>query len=119
MTREEYIAYHEECCRRMVDITKRKNADYSGGNPDPFFNFTRVESLGIASTEQGFLTRMFDKFARITTFVSKGVLQVADESIEDTLLDLANYSILFSGYIRHKKQLANEVEYKKVKEVSP
>jgi len=89
----------------MVEITARKNADYTSGSDDPFFNFTRVEALQITETERGFLTRMTDKLARITTFVNKGVLQVADESVEDTLLDLANYCVLMAGYIRSKKQM--------------
>lgn len=87
----------------MVEITARKNADYTSGSDDPFFNFTRVEALGICETEQGFLTRMTDKVARIITFAKKGVLQVKDETVEDTLLDLANYCVLMAGYIRAKK----------------
>lgn len=106
MTREEYIKFHRECCDKMVAITAQKNADYSGGSPtdNAFANFTGIEALGVTTTEVGFLTRMYDKFSRISTFVKKGVLQVKDESIEDTLLDLANYCILFAGYIRGKKQ---------------
>jgi hypothetical protein len=103
MDKVEYLKFHRECCDRMVEITAKKNHDYTGDSGDPFFNFTRVEAVGIASTEQGFLTRMWDKFARITTFVNKGVLKVSDESVEDTLLDLANYCILMAGYIRRKK----------------
>lgn len=103
MTKKEYMEFHEAACRKMVEITKVKNADYSGGSEDPFYNFTRVEAVGFCTTEQGFLTRMFDKFSRIASFVSKGVLHVKDESIEDTLFDLANYCILFAGYIKHKK----------------
>jgi hypothetical protein len=106
MTRDEYLEFFNKCCEEMKALTAKKNSDYSGGSGDPFFNFTRIESIGIASTEQGFLTRMFDKFARISTFVQKGVLQVPDESIEDTLKDLATYSLLFLGYIKHKKELA-------------
>lgn len=108
MTKAEYMAFHEACCKKMIEVTKAKNHDYSGSSPDPFFNFTRVEAVGIASTETGFLTRMFDKFARVTTFVDKGVLQVKDESVEDTLIDLANYSILMAGYIRSKRMEAGQ-----------
>lgn len=104
MTKAEYMEFHRACCEKMIAVTAKKNHDYSGGDPDPFFNFTRVEMIGIASTEQGFLTRMFDKFARITTFVNRGVLQVSDESVEDTLIDLANYSILLAGYIKAKRE---------------
>lgn len=88
----------------MVEITRRKNADYTGTGDDPFANFDRVSILGISSTEQGFLTRMLDKFCRLVSFVQRGVLLVKDESLEDTCLDLANYCILFAGYIRSRKK---------------
>ena len=103
MNKQEYLAFHKVCQEKMYEITRRKNEDYTGGSSDPFYNFRKVELLGITETERGFLTRMFDKLARITTFVNKGVLLVDDEQIEDTLLDLANYSILMAGYIRSKK----------------
>lgn len=106
MNKKEYMAYHLACCAKMHDITVKKNADYTGETDDPFFNFTRVEAVGIASTEQGFLTRMIDKISRIITFSQKGILLVADESIEDTLLDLSNYCILMAGYIKSKKEKA-------------
>lgn len=102
MTKEQYMAFHASQCQRMQEITKAKNADYTGNDADPFANFTRVEKLGICSTEQGFLTRMTDKLCRISSFVQKGTLQVKDESVQDTLLDLANYAILMSGFLKSK-----------------
>lgn len=105
MTKEEYLDFHEKTCAKMVSITRAKNADYTGNSPNPFANFTRVEALGICSTEQGFLTRMMDKFCRISSFVQQGTLQVKDESVEDTLLDLANYAILLAGYIHSQKHV--------------
>lgn len=103
MTKQEYFDFHDDFCRKMIEITRAKNADYTGESADPFANFSRVEALGICSTETGFLTRMTDKFSRISAFVAQGVLQVKDESIEDTLMDLANYSILLAGYIKSRK----------------
>lgn len=108
-TREDYLAFHKECLEKMTDITTRKNHDYTGGSDDPFFNFTRVEANQICQTETGFLTRMSDKFSRITTFVNKGVLKVADESVIDTLLDMANYCILMAAYIKSKREAADAV----------
>lgn len=109
MTKEQYFQFHKQCTDKMTAITKAKNADYTGKGDDPFSNFTRVEAVGICSTEQGFLTRMMDKISRINSFVQKGVLEVKDESIEDTLLDLANYSILFAGYIKSVKENKNGI----------
>ena len=103
MTKQEYFKFHQSCLDKMTEITKAKNADYTGESEDPFANFSMVESMGICSTEQGFLTRMSDKMARINSFVMLGQLQVKDESVKDTLLYLANYAILFAGYIESKK----------------
>lgn len=86
----------------MLELTKKKNNDYSKGE-DPFKNFTMVEIMGIASAEQGFLTRMTDKMMRLSTFVQDGELMVADEKVEDTLQDLAVYSILMICYLRSKE----------------
>jgi hypothetical protein len=108
MTKQEYFKFHEKAMEKMKAITHAKNADYTGSSASPFANFTRVEALGICSTEQGFLTRMTDKMARLVSFVQNDILQVKDESVEDTLLDLANYCILMAGYVRHKTETVEE-----------
>ena len=102
-TREDLINYIEEKTKLMVTVARAKNADYAGAGTDPFQNFTRVESLGICKTEVGFLTRMTDKLCRIASFVAAGTLQVKDESVQDTLLDLSCYCLLMSAYIESKK----------------
>lgn len=103
--REKFVENHEAFCNKLISITKKKNADYAGASADdPFANFTRVEKTDICDTETGMLVRMSDKLSRITTFVKVGVLQVEDESVEDTLLDLANYALLMAGYIKLKKE---------------
>lgn len=103
MNREEYLEFHEHCCSRMFETTKKKNADYTGSSDDPFANFRIVETLGICDPISGFLTRMTDKLSRIASFAKKGRLEVLDESVEDTLLDLANYAILLAGYIKSQE----------------
>ena len=87
---------------------KRKNNDYCSASNnkeiDPFHNFRQIESLGLCSAEVGIVTRMLDKLARISSFIKNGELQVKDESVEDTLLDLANYSIILSAFIKDKNR---------------
>lgn len=104
MNKEQYFKFHRECCDRMIEITRAKNADYTGEGDDPFANFSVVEHSGIATTEQGFLTRMSDKMSRLASFIKKGFYAVKDESFEDTCLDLANYCILLAGYMRSKRE---------------
>jgi len=101
MTKAEYFEFAQSFFNECIEISKKKNADYTGKNDDPFSNFSSVEVLGI-STEHGFLTRMMDKFKRIASFAENGELQVKDESVTDTLRDLANYSCLLAAYIKSK-----------------
>lgn len=110
MNKRQYIDFHNHATARMHDITLAKNADYTGTGDDPFANFTRVEAMGICSTEQGFLTRMTDKMARLSSFVQRGTLMVKDESVVDSALDLANYCILFAAYVTGKKLEAQGLE---------
>lgn len=104
MTQKEYIKFLETSFSDMLETAKQKSADYTGYSDSVFANFEMVSLCGIASVEQGFLTRMMDKISRINSFVKQGVLMVDDEKIDDTLKDLASYSLLLSAYIKSKKQ---------------
>ena len=110
LTREEFLDHFESVTEEMVKICRAKNADYTGATDDPFANFSRVEALGICSTETGFLTRMTDKLCRISSFVANGTLKVKDESVDDTLIDLACYSILFLCYRESKRDDSSRKE---------
>jgi hypothetical protein len=105
MNKQELTTFAELFFSHCVETSKKKNADYTGGSQDPFANFSCVEVLGI-KTEHGFLTRMMDKMKRIASFVENGELQVKDESVKDTLQDLANYSMLFAAYLEATKRKA-------------
>lgn len=69
----------------MLDLYQRKQADYGDSAAKTF------DKWGLVS----FLVRMEDKMNRVINLTQKqGEAKVADEKIEDTLLDLANYSIM-------------------------
>lgn len=103
MNREELFKMHGEMCHMALELMKKKNADYAGSDGhNPFANFTRSEALGICSTEQSFLVRMTDKMSRLSSFAAKGKLDVEDESVYDTLIDLINYSVLLAAYLKQK-----------------
>ena len=104
MTPEEFFEFQGRFFVENMEITKRKNADYTGQSGDAFANFTGVEvaSSGVVDTYQGFLTRMHDKFARISSFVKNNELLVQDESVSDTLADFANSCSLFAGFIESR-----------------
>lgn len=102
MNTVEYIAFHKEACEKMHQIMKDKNSDYCGDNDTPFSNVEYVEKTGVCMTEIGILTRMSDKFARLNSFIKKGMYKVKSESFEDSCLDLANYAIMMAAYFKHK-----------------
>lgn len=68
---------------RMLETYKKKNADY-GSSFDK-----SMDEFGIMSA----VVRMSDKMERLKSLVKKDA-KVKDESIEDTLLDLANYCVM-------------------------
>ena len=47
--------------------------------------------------------RLSDKFNRICNLINRGELKENDESLEDTLLDMAGYSILGLKYLEEHK----------------
>lgn len=108
MNRTQLLEFHAQLAIRAREIMKQKNHDYSGpeGN-DPFANFRRCEEMRICKTEQGFLVRICDKLSRLSTFVESGSLLVKDESVQDTLLDLINYSILLAAYLKETRDASN------------
>lgn len=67
-----------------------KQRDY-GTTEDPFANVRASQDWGIAPWV-GALIRATDKVKRLQTFNRKGTL--ANEGVEDSLLDLAVYSII-------------------------
>ena len=102
-TKDDFFKFLEETYANCVATSRRKNADYAG-DADPFANFRLVEKLGICSVETGILVRMTDKMARITNLLQEGrVNQVKDESVDDTLIDLANYSVILAAYRASKR----------------
>ena len=103
MTRDELLKHHETLCNEARELMKSKNHDYAGeGGMEPFANFTRTEAMGVCSTEQGFLVRVVDKVSRLSTFTSAGKLEVEGEGFHDSVVDIINYMVLFSGYLKDK-----------------
>lgn len=105
MNRKELFEHHKEICATALSIMEKKNHDYAGESGEtPFANFSRTESMGVCSTEQGFLVRVVDKVSRLSTFCQAGQLKVDNESYEDAILDIVNYMVLFSGYLKEKEE---------------
>lgn len=87
------VQRHKEICDYLNDLYAKKNHDYGDS-----FHHTFVEE-GLAMSR----IRLGDKFSRFKTLSRGDASQVRDESIEDTLLDLANYAIMTVLELREGK----------------
>lgn len=89
------IERHKNICTKLHDTYKKKNSDYG-------------DSFGISYKKYGIIsaiTRMSDKWNRLESLVlNKAKPLVDDESISDTLLDLANYAIMTYMEIENAKK---------------
>ena len=110
MNRRELLEMHDLLSSEAKALMATKNHDYSGGKEEsrPFLNFTRLEDMGVCTTEKGLLVRMTDKMSRMSTFSESGEFMVEDESLRDTVLDMINYSILLYAYTHSQRQDGKE-----------
>jgi hypothetical protein len=105
MNRQDLFEHHQLLTDRAFEIMQAKNNDYAGSKGDvPFANFQRCEAMGVCTTEQGFLVRIIDKVSRLSTFAQDGKLLVKNEGYEDAILDIINYCVLMSAYIKGKSE---------------
>ena len=84
----------------MADLHARKNANYADPE-DPLSNLRRCRALGV-SPLVGVLVRLQDKWSRIEN-LARGVPDLVGESLEDTLLDNAVYSLLAIILMREER----------------
>lgn len=79
-----------ESVEKFTEITSNMAKTYAAKNHDYGNSFDRsLDKFGIVAS----IVRMGDKMNRIESLTKKGA-QVKDESIKDTLLDMANYAIM-------------------------
>lgn len=78
------LAIHKEICAELSSIYERKNNDYGDSFSKSYAEYGDVMSA----------IRLEDKLNRYKSLIKTNNQMVKDESIEDTLLDLANYAIM-------------------------
>lgn len=78
------VEMHKSICDKLNDTYKAKNADYG----DSFARVRREEG------QTAILVRLKDKLYRLETLLHGAEIRVNDESIDDTLVDLANYCLM-------------------------
>lgn len=85
ITVEEKYQFHKEQCDKLNPLYVAKNTDYDD-------SFSKgIDSMGYMSA----IVRMEDKMNRVKSILLKGTGESQiDESVQDTLIDLANYSLM-------------------------
>jgi hypothetical protein len=78
------IDKHKQMCDALHEIYKQKNAAYGDSFGDTF------KRLGLISA----VTRITDKYNRLVNLATHKDICIGDESIIDTLVDLANYALM-------------------------
>ena len=78
------VELHQQICIALNEIYKIKNNDYGD-------SFAKLRE----EIPSAVLVRIYDKYSRLKTLkLDKEKAMVKDESIKDTLMDLANYCIM-------------------------
>lgn len=75
---------HMQICKQLNETYIQKNKAYGNSFSDTY------DKLGIISA----VTRITDKYNRLVNLATHDDVDTGDESIKDTLLDMANYCIM-------------------------
>lgn len=84
MTIAKRIAAHKSICQELTNLYKVKNERY-GNSFEKTYNKHGLVASAI---------RIEDKLNRMTQLMKDTELETADESLRDTMIDLANYTIM-------------------------
>lgn len=94
------LKVHAGICDGIKDLYARKNADYG----DSFAKARR-------EVPNYTLGKLYDKFSRYMNLSRLGEQNAqVDESLDDTLMDLANYAIMELTERKMEKEKSHEVE---------
>lgn len=87
---------------QMAELHSRKNHDYCG-TKEPLKNLKASLRIGVKPFV-GVALRLQDKWSRLESFLNFGDFLVKDENVEDTLIDIAIYSLLAIILLRDEKK---------------
>lgn len=99
MTKQEQENHFDEMIEQMRNIMLSKGDDYA--NTDRLSNFKLAGSISGLNAELNCLSLISTKVARLGVLLGSGKTPM-NESVQDSVLDLANYSILLSAILHDK-----------------
>lgn len=83
----------EQITKGMFELWRKKNIDYGDSFSKGFDAYGMIMPC----------IRIEDKVLRLKQLVKNGKAEVTDEAIEDTLIDLANYSVMTLMELKKQK----------------
>lgn len=90
----------------ILNLTKRKNTDYTGGgsNDNPFANFDLSADFGVDPVT-GVNIRMADKFQRAKALCKDGKLTLDEvgDTADDIYRDIIGYSLIILGMLARQR----------------
>lgn len=93
MNSDDALSQHSELFDKALELLQRKRKDYSVGD-DPFRNFRGSANWGVEPWK-GAAIRLNDKLVRFRNLAENGGQGlVQDESIQDTIIDILNYTVI-------------------------
>lgn len=90
----------QQLLNRCLQLLASKNHDYSE-TQDAFANFKLAAHIAGIPTEQTLLTLLGMKLARLNQLLGKSK-QPKHEAVEDTLMDIINYTLLLRGILQER-----------------
>lgn len=99
MTQVEQEAHFEQYVKQMREVLLSKGNDYA--NTDRLSNFKLAGNICGLDAELNCLSLIATKVARLGVLLSSDN-KPNNESIDDSVMDLANYSVLLSMIIKDK-----------------
>lgn len=102
MTNDQALDLQKQIFDKALAILVKKRQDYSG-DQDPFANFRQSEMWGVEPW-RGAAIRLTDKLSRFRRLAENGGTGKVEESIEDTIVDALNYTvIMYELYLETKE----------------
>ena len=100
LTVEQALDYYDRYAKASLELMKAKNHDYGDS-----FNTTLNKYGPVAS-----LVRMEDKLNRLSALL-KDKAAIPEESVKDTLMDLANYSVMTLLWLETNKDNTSNTQW--------
>jgi len=109
MTKQDQELHFEEITQQMKSILLSKGNDYA--NTDRLSNFKLAGKISGLTAELNCLSLIATKVARLGVLLNS-TSKPNNESIQDSLLDLANYTILLTMLLKDKESKPVLINYK-------